>query len=143
MNNDEILIIQNYLRDIFDNEDISVRKDQDVPPTASIFISSEAIGNLQKDDDPDEEDFSYSLTIPIDHSITDKENLETNIQSLSKKKKIIISDRGSIEDSKEVLILNENDEEEFIGVVFRDNDASCTFSMSILDFDLKCTKADF
>ena len=136
MNNDEILIIQNYLRDIFDNEDISVRKDQDVPPTASIFISSEAIGSLQKDDDPDEEDISYSLTIPIDHSITDKENLESNIQSLSKKKKIIISDRGSIEDSKEVLILNENDEEEFIGVVFRDNDASCTFSMSILDFDL-------
>ena len=136
MNNDEILVIQNYLRDIFDNEDISVRKDQDVPPTASIFISSEAIGSLQKDDDPDEEDISYSLTIPIDHSITDKENLETNIQSLSKKKKIIISDRGSIEDSKEVLILNENDEEEFIGVVFRDNDASCTFSMSILDFDL-------
>ena len=40
MNNDEILIIQNYLRDIFDNEDISVRKDQDFPPTASIFISS-------------------------------------------------------------------------------------------------------
>ena len=136
MNNDEILIIQNYLRDIFDNEDISVRKDQDVPPTASIFISSEAIGNLQKDDDPDEEDISYSLTIPIDYSINDKENLESNIQSLSKKKKIIISDRGSIEDSKEVLILNENDEEEFIGVVFRDNDASCTFSMSILDFDL-------
>ena len=136
MNNDEILIIQNYLRDIFDNEDISVRKDQDVPPTASIFISSEAIGGLQKDDDPDEEDISYSLTIPIDYSITDKENLESNIQSLSKKKKIIISDRGSIEDSKEVLILNENAEEEFIGVVFRDNDASCTFSMSILDFDL-------
>ena len=136
MNNDEILIIQNYLRDIFDNEDISVRKDQDVPPTASLFISSEAVGSLQKDDDPDEEDISYSLTIPIDHSIADKENLETNIQSLSKKKKIIISDRGSIEDSKEVLILNENDEEEFIGVVFRDNDASCTFSMSILDFDL-------
>ena len=136
MNNDEILIIQNYLRDIFDNEDISVRKDQDVPPTASIFIASEAIGNLQKDDDPDEEDISYSLTIPIDYSITDKENLESNIQSLSKKKKIIISDRGSIKDSKEVLILNENAEEEFIGVVFRDNDASCTFSMSILDFDL-------
>tara|TARA_B100000941_G_scaffold257872_1_gene207972 strand:+ start:374 stop:784 length:411 start_codon:yes stop_codon:yes gene_type:complete len=136
MNNDEILIIQNYLRDIFDNEDISVRKDQDIPPTASIFISSEAIGSLQKDDDPDEEDISYSLTIPIDHSIADKENLETNIQSLSKKKKIIISDRGSIADSKEVLILNENAEEEFIGVVFRDNDASCTFSMSILDFDL-------
>ena len=84
MNNDEILIIQNYLRDIFDNEDISIRKDQDIPPTASLFIYSEAVGSLQKDDDPDEEDISYSLTIPIDHSITDKENLETNIQSLSK-----------------------------------------------------------
>ena len=69
MNNDEILIIQNYLRDIFDNEDISVRKDQDIPPTASIFISSEAIGSLQKDDDPDEEDISYSLTIPVDLSL--------------------------------------------------------------------------
>ena len=136
MNNDEILIIQNYLRDIFDNEDISVRKDQDEPPTASLFVSSESIGSLQKDDDPDEEDISYSLTIPIDHSITDKENLEINIQSLSKKKNIIISDRGSIEDSKEILILNENNEEEFIGVGLRDNDASCTFSMSILDFDL-------
>ena len=86
MNNDEILIIQNYLRDIFDNEDISVRKDQDEPPTASLFVSSESIGSLQKDDDPDEEDISYSLTIPIDHSITDKENLEINIQSLSKKR---------------------------------------------------------
>ena len=62
MNNDEILIIQNYLRDIFDNEDISIRKDQDVPPTASLFVYSEAIGSLQKDDDPDEEDISYSLT---------------------------------------------------------------------------------
>ena len=59
MNNDEILIIQNYLRDIFDNEDISVRKDQDVPPTASIFISSEAIGSLQKDDDLDEDDLTF------------------------------------------------------------------------------------
>ena len=31
MNNDEILLIQNYLRDIFDNENLSVRKDQDIP----------------------------------------------------------------------------------------------------------------
>ena len=83
-----------------------------------------------------QQDLIFFLDRLIDYSITDKENLESNIQSLSKKKKIIISDRGSIEDSKEVLILNENAEEEFIGVVFRDNDASCTFSMSILDFDL-------
>ena len=106
MNNDEILLIQNYLRDLFDNEDISIRKEQDIPPSASLYVFSESIGSIQKDDDPDEEDISYSLTIPIDIPISDSEGLETNIQSMSKKKKIIISDRGSIEDSKEVSILN-------------------------------------
>ena len=136
MNNDEILLIQNYLRDIFDNENLSVRKDQDIPPTASLFIFSEAIGSLQKDDDPDEEDISYSLSMPIEYSINDTQNLMKNIQYISQKKKIIISDRGSIKDSKEVSIVNENNEEEFLGVIFKDNDASCTFSMSILDFDL-------
>ena len=136
MNNDEILLIQNYLRDIFDNENLSVRKDQDIPPTASLFIFSEAIGSLQRDDDPDEEDISYSLSIPIEYSINDTENLMKNIQHISQKKKIIISDRGSIKDSKEISIVNENNEEEFLGVIFKDNDASCTFSMSILDFDL-------
>lgn len=136
MNNDEILLIQNYLRDIFDNENLSVRKDQDIPPTASLFIFSEAIGSLQRDDDPDEEDISYSLSMPIEYSINDTENLMKNIQYISQKKKIIISDRGSIKDSKEISIMNENNEEEFLGVIFKDNDASCTFSMSILDFDL-------
>ena len=136
MNNDEILLIQNYLRDIFDNENLSVRKDQDIPPTASLFIFSEAIGSLQRDDDPDEEDISYSLSMPIEYSINDTENIMKNIQHISQKKKIIISDRGSIKDSKEISIVNENNEEEFLGVIFKDNDASCTFSMSILDFDL-------
>ncbi|MEC9075140.1 MAG: DUF3126 family protein [Pseudomonadota bacterium] len=136
MNNDEILLIQNYLRDLFDNEDISIRKEQDIPPSASLYVFSESIGSIQKDDDPDEEDISYSLTIPIDIPISDSQGLESNIQSMSKKKKIIISDRGSIEDSKEVSILNSQNEEEFLGVIFRDNDASCTFSVSILDFDL-------
>ena len=64
MNNDEILLIQNYLRDLFDNEDISIRKEQDIPPSASLYVFSESIGSIQKDDDPDEEDISYSLTIP-------------------------------------------------------------------------------
>ena len=136
MNNDEILLIQNYLRDLFDNEDISVRKEQNIPQSASLYVLSESIGSIQKDDDPDEQDISYSLTIPIDIPISDSQGMESNIQSISKKKKIIISDRGSIEDSKEVSILNSQNEEEFLGVIFRDNDASCTFSVSILDFDL-------
>ena len=35
----------------------------------------------------------------------------------------------------EPLLIKHTDDN-FIGVIFRDNDASCTFSMSILDFDL-------
>ena len=136
MNNDEILLIQNYLRDIFDNEEISIRKEQDVPPIAKFFIGKEAIGFLKKDDDSDEDDISYSLTVFVESDINNSENLKNKLQSISKKKEIIISDRGAIEDSKEVSIITADNEEEFLGIIFEDNDASCLFSMSILDFDL-------
>jgi len=136
MNNDEILLIQNYLRDIFDNEEISIRKEQDVPPIAKFFIGKEAIGFLKKDDDSYEDDISYSLTVFVESDINNSENLKNKLQSISKKKEIIISDRGAIEDSKEVSIITADNEEEFLGIIFEDNDASCLFSMSILDFDL-------
>ncbi len=136
MNNDEILLIQNYLRDIFDNEEITIRKNSDSINTTNFFIGTELSGYLNKDDDIDEDDISYSLTVPIDSPIDNSIELEKKIQSISKLKKIKISTRGAIEDSKEVSIINNEDEEEFLGVVFEDNDASCTFSMSILDFDL-------
>lgn len=136
MNNDEILLIQNYLRDIFDNEEITIRKNSDSINITSFFVGTELSGYLNKDDDIDEDDISYSLTVPIDSPIDNSTELEKKIQSISKLKKIKISTRGAIEDSKEVSIINNEDEEEFLGVVFEDNDASCTFSMSILDFDL-------
>ena len=136
MNNDEILLIQNYLRDIFDNEEITIRKNSDSINITSFFVGTELSGYLNKDDDIDEDDISYSLTVPIDSPIDNSIELEKKIQSISKLKKIKISTRGAIEDSKEVSIINSEDEEEFLGVVFEDNDASCTFSMSILDFDL-------
>ncbi|MEC7830148.1 MAG: DUF3126 family protein [Pseudomonadota bacterium] len=136
MNNDEVLLIQNYLRDIFDNEEISIRKEQDVPPIAKFFIGKEAIGFLKKDDDSDENDISYSLTVFVESDINNSENLKNKLQSISKKKEIIISDRGAIEDSKEVSIITADNEKEFLGIIFEDNDASCLFSMSILDFDL-------
>ena len=136
MNNDEILLIQNYLRDIFDNEEITIRKNSDSINITSFFVGTELSGYLNKDDDIDEDDISYSLTVPIDSPIDNSIELEKKIQSISKLKKIRISARGAIEDSKEVSIISGEDEEEFLGVVFEDNDASCTFSMSILDFDL-------
>ena len=136
MNNDEVLLIQNYLRDIFDNEEISIRKEQEVPPIAKFFVGKESIGYLKKDDDSSEDDISYSLTVFVESDINNSENLQSKIQSISKKKRILISDRGAIEDSKEVSIITADNEEEFLGIIFEDNDASCIFSMSILDFDL-------
>ena len=136
MNNDEILLIQNYLRDIFDKEEISIRKEQEAPPIAKFFVGKESIGYLKKDDDSDEDDISYSLTVFVESDINNSEDLQNKIQSISKKKRIIISDRGAIEDSKEVSIITVDNEEEFLGIIFEDNDASCIFSMSILDFDL-------
>ena len=136
MNNDEILLLQNYLRDIFDNEEITIRKNSDSINIMNFFIGTELLGYLNKDDDIDEDDISYSLTVPIDSPIDNTKELEKKIQNISKLKKIRISTRGAIEDSKEVSIISGEDEEEFLGVVFEDNDASCTFSMSILDFDL-------
>jgi len=136
MNNDEILLIQNYLRDIFDNEEISIRKEQELPTIAKFFVGKESIGYLKKDDDSSEDDISYSLTVFVESDINNSENLQSKIQSISKKKRILISDRGAIEDSKEVSIITADNEEEFLGIIFEDNDASCIFSMSILDFDL-------
>ena len=127
MNNDEILLIQNYLRDIFDNEEISIRKEQEVPPIAKFFLGKEAIGFLKKDDDSDEDDISYSLTVFVESDINNSEDLQNKIQSISKKKRIIISDRGAIEDSKEVSIITVDNEEEFLGIIFEDNDESRIF----------------
>ena len=40
---------------------------------------------IQKDDDPDEEDISYSLTIPIDIPISDKQGLRNKYSVFIKK----------------------------------------------------------
>ena len=107
-----------------------------MPPIAKFFLGKEAIGFLKKDDDSDEDDISYSLTVFVESDINNSEDLQNKIQSISKKKRIIISDRGAIEDSKEVSIITVDNEEEFLGIIFEYNEASCIFSMSILDFDL-------
>ena len=97
-------------------------------------------------------ELSYNFDVEIDNEIVLNETADYFIKQVGKDKQISnllerftcqkINDEENDWRLKEDLIsagrliLNENDEEEFIGVVFRDNDASCTFSMSILDFDL-------
>ena len=86
--------------------------------------------------DPDELDTSYSLNVPLKKSLKDTDSLENTLKKIFENSKIILSERGSIEDSKEVAISKTDGDDEFIGVVFEDDNDSCSFSMPILDFDL-------
>ncbi|MEE3165425.1 MAG: DUF3126 family protein, partial [Pseudomonadota bacterium] len=76
------------------------------------------------------------LNVPLKKSLKDSDSLENTLRKIFENSKIILSERGSIEDSKEVSISKTDGDNEFIGVIFEDDIDSCTFSMSILDFDL-------
>lgn len=135
MQNDEILIVQNYLRETFSNDEIQIRKSDSDTNLCNIFINNISVGNILRDEDPDDDEISYSLNIPISLS---SENEMTHNQYLIKlfnNNNIILSGRGSIGDSQEVY-LNQGDEKEYIGIIYKDDSASYTFTMSILDFDL-------
>ena len=135
MQNDEILIVQNYLRETFSNDEIQIRKSDSDTNLCNIFINNISVGNILRDEDPDDDEISYSLNIPISLS---SDNEMTNNQYLIKlfnNNNIILSGRGSIGDSQEVY-LNQGDEKEYIGIIYKDDSASYTFTMSILDFDL-------
>ena len=149
MKNDEVLSIQSYLRKVFENDSINLRKKDSEGNILNFFVGEENFGEISKDIDPDELDISYSLNVPLKKSLKDTDSLENTLRNIFENSKIILSERGSIEDSKEVVISNTSldlddyeeetmwdGEDEFIGVVFEDDNDSCTFSMSILDFDL-------
>ena len=65
MQNDEILIVQNYLRQTFSNDEIQIRKSDSDINLCNIFISNISVGNIFRDEDPDDDEISYSLNIPI------------------------------------------------------------------------------
>ena len=65
MQNDEILIVQNYLRETFSNDEIQIRKSDSDINLCNIFISNISVGNILRDEDPDDDEISYSLNIPI------------------------------------------------------------------------------
>ena len=136
MKNDEVLSIQSYLRMVFENDSINLRKKDSEDNIVDFFVSEENFGEISKDIDPDELDISYSLNVPLKKSLKDTDSLENTLRKIFENSKIILSERGSIEDSKEVAISKTDGDDEFIGVIFDDDNDSCTFSMSILDFDL-------
>jgi hypothetical protein len=135
MQNDEILIVQNYLRETFSNDEIQIRKSDSDTNLCNIFINNISVGNILRDEDPDDDEISYSLNIPISLSSDNEMTHNQYLIKLFNNNNIILSGRGSIGDSQEVY-LSQGDEKEYIGIIYKDDSASYTFTMSILDFDL-------
>jgi hypothetical protein len=135
MQNDEILIVQNYLRETFSNDEIQIRKSDSDTNLCNIFINNISVGNILRDEDPDDDEISYSLNIPISLSSDNEMTHNQYLIKLFNNNNIILSGRGSFGDSQEVY-LNQGDEKEYIGIIYKDDSASYTFTMSILDFDL-------
>ena len=63
MKNDEILIVQDYLRITFGNEEIQIRKSENEDSLNSIFINNSRIGNIFRDIDPDDKEVTYTVSI--------------------------------------------------------------------------------
>ena len=135
MQNDEILIVQNYLRETFSNDEIQIRKSDSDIKLCNIFISNISVGNILRDEDPDDDEISYSLNIPISLSSDNEMTHSEYLIKLFNNDNIILSGRGSIDDSQEVYLKQDNDKE-YIGIIYKDDSASFSFTMSILDFDL-------
>ena len=135
MKNDEILIVQDYLRITFGNEDIQIRKPESDDDLNSIFIKNSRIGNIFRDIDPDDKEVTYTVSIPISLSGDNDLSRQQYLINLLGTDKIFLTGRGSIDDSQEVY-LRRNEDDEYIGIIYKNDDTSFTFTMSILDFDL-------
>ena len=135
MKNDEILIVQDYLRITFGNEDIQIRKPESDDDLNSIFIKNSRIGNIFRDIDPDDKEVTYTVSIPISLSGDNDLSRQQYLINLLGTDKIFLTGRGSIDDSQEVY-LRRNEDDEYIGIIYKNDDSSFTFTMSILDFDL-------
>ena len=135
MKNDEILIVQDYLRITFGNEDIQIRKAESDDDLNSIFIKNSRIGNIFRDIDPDDKEVTYTVSIPISLSGDNDLSHQQYLINLLGTDKIFLTGRGSIDDSQEVY-LRRNEDDEYIGIIYKNDDSSFTFTMSILDFDL-------
>ena len=135
MKNNEILIVQDYLKITFGNEEIQIRKPETEDDLNSIFINNSRVGNIFRDIDPDDKEVTYTLSIPISLSSDNNVSHQQYLIDLLGTDKIFLTGRGSIDDSQEVY-LRRSEDDEYIGIIYKNDDSSYTFTMSILDFDL-------
>ena len=110
MKNDEILIVQDYLRITFGNEEIQIRKPENDDDLNSIFIKNSRIGNIFRDIDPDDKEVTYTVSIPISLSGDNDLSHQQYLINLFGTDKIFLTGRGSIDDSQEVYLKRSEDD---------------------------------
>ena len=117
MKNNEILIVQDYLKITFGNEEIQIRKPETENDLNSIFINNSRVGNIFRDIDPDDKEVTYTLSIPISLSSDNNVSHQQYLIDLLGTDKIFLTGRGSIDDSQEVY-LRRNEDDEYICLLY-------------------------
>ena len=111
MKNNEILIVQDYLKITFGNEEIQIRKPETENDLNSIFINNSRVGNIFRDIDPDDKEVTYTISIPISLSSDNNVSHQQYLIDLLGTDKIFLTGRGSIDDSQEVYLRRNEDDE--------------------------------
>ena len=72
MNNDEILLIQKYLRKKFNLETIALHRRPNKDDSVEVMIGSEFIGVIYRDDEDGEVSYDFNMAI-LDFDLHDEE----------------------------------------------------------------------
>ncbi len=127
MESTEILQVEDYLRKMFQLEEIKLKRGANADGPVVVYIGEKPIGLLTKDDE--DEDVSYDLEMPVPGFDQDFLRKTFRVDTIEIRK------RPNKDDSVEVYM-----GEEFLGVIFATDDSadpSYAFNMAILDFDLE------
>ena len=128
----EISKLDAYLKGLFRNPRMRVVP-QPKKDSAEVYIGDDFLGRLTVDDEDGER--SYNFEMAIEDGNTDFKSIEGYLKRRLGNESIRVLLRAKKKDSADVHL-----GEEFIGVVFADDEAggnSHTFDMTILDIDLE------
>jgi Protein of unknown function (DUF3126) len=129
----EIRKLDAYLKRLFRNARMRVVPQTKKDDSAEVFVGEDYVGRLTADDEDGER--SYNFEIAIKDGAGDFKAIESYLKRRLGNDSIRVLLRAKKKDSADVHL-----GEEFIGVVFADDDgggSSHTFDMTILDIDLE------
>lgn len=133
----EIKSLEKYLRKTFDSDAIEVRKRARKQDSAEVYVKEKSIAIIDKDVEDGETAYQFEMKWKVANSklLTPAEikSLEAHLRNAFGLEAIEVRKRAKKQDSVEVFV-----KEEFIGVIYRDDDdCKVQFQMAILADDLK------